>query len=74
MLWLLVYLIVGMLYVSITTYPIMRKVAQQYKDKDAYIIATFFVSLVFIICLTPFWMIILTLDIAKLFYKWRDKE
>ncbi|WP_017154133.1 hypothetical protein [Bacillus bingmayongensis] len=73
MLWLLAYLIVGMLYVSITTYPIVRKVAQQYKNDDVYLIATFIISIAFIICLIPFWIIILTFDIAKLFYKWRGK-
>ncbi|MFD0768859.1 hypothetical protein ACFQZ1_08025 [Bacillus sp. CGMCC 1.60114] len=50
MLWIFSYLIVGMIYVSITMYPNARKVAQQNKDDDEHLIATFMMSLVIIVC------------------------
>lgn len=69
MLWLLTYFIVGMIYVSIAIYPNARKTAQQKKDDDEHLIATFIISLVLIACLTPFWIVLMAFGIAKLFHK-----
>ncbi|HFK1441816.1 hypothetical protein [Bacillus cereus] len=73
MLWLLAYLIVGLLYTTIRLYPSICEVAYKNVDDAVWLIATIVISIVAIFFLIPFWIILLALDIAKLFYKQRGK-
>ncbi|EOO19732.1 MULTISPECIES: hypothetical protein [Bacillus cereus group] len=67
------YLIVGLLYTTLRLYPSICKVAYKNVDDVVWLIATIVISIVVIFFLIPFWIILLALDIAKLFYKWRGK-
>ncbi|NSL65373.1 hypothetical protein [Bacillus toyonensis] len=73
MLWLLAYLIVGLLYTTIKLYPSICGVAQKNIDDAVWLIATIIISIVVIFFLIPFWRILLAFDVAKFFYKLRDK-
>ncbi|PED84308.1 hypothetical protein CON65_02415 [Bacillus pseudomycoides] len=73
MLWLLAYLIVGLLYTTIRLYPSICKVAQKNMDDAVWLIATIVISIAAIFFLIPFWIILLAFDVAKFFYKWRGK-
>ncbi|WP_353053518.1 hypothetical protein [Bacillus thuringiensis] len=72
MLMIVAYLIIGLLYSSFTMYPVARDVGQQKKHDGVYIVSTFIISIVFAICLAPFWIILVGFDLAKLFYKWKN--
>ncbi|PEQ59627.1 hypothetical protein CN470_21435 [Bacillus cereus] len=67
------YFIVSLLYTTIRLYPSICDVGQRNVNDVVWLIATIVISFVFIFLLTPFWIILLTLNIAKLFYKRRDK-
>lgn len=73
MLWLIVYLIVGIFYISVKMYPVARDVALRMKHDDAYVITTFIISIGFTICFSPFWIILFGFDVAKWLYKKRGK-
>lgn len=59
MIMILAYLIIGLLYNSITMYPVARDVGQRKKHDGVYIVSTFIISIIFAICLAPFWIILL---------------
>lgn len=67
------YLIVGLLYTTLRLYPSICDVAQKNVGDAVWLIATVVISIAFIFFLIPFWIILLALDIARLFYKWRGK-
>ncbi|EOO57083.1 hypothetical protein IKE_06438 [Bacillus cereus VD196] len=71
--WLLAYLIVGLLYTTIRLYPSICEVAYKNVDDAVWLIVTIVISIAVIFILTPFWITLLALDIAKLFYKRRGK-
>ncbi|HHI3604937.1 TPA: hypothetical protein QCU10_001456 [Bacillus anthracis] len=74
MMMILGYLIIGLLYSSITMYPVARDVGQRKKHDGVYIVSTFIISIAFAICLAPFWIILLGFNIAKWFYKWKNRN
>ncbi|KAA0746001.1 hypothetical protein DN389_10550 [Bacillus sp. AY3-1] len=67
------YFIVGLLYTTLRLYPSICDVAQNNIDDAVWLIATILISIAVIFFLIPFWIILLALDIAKMFYKWRGK-
>lgn len=69
MLWLLVYLVIGLFYTTMSMHPVIRKVAQKNIDDAVWLIATIVISIAVIFLLTPFWFGLLGFDIAKFFYK-----
>ncbi|UNT68415.1 hypothetical protein IQ781_23630 [Bacillus sp. N447-1] len=70
----LTYLIIGFLYSSIAMYPVARDVGQRKKHDGVHIVSTFIISIVFAICLAPLWIILLGFNIAKLFYRWKNRN
>lgn len=74
MMMILAYLIIGVLYISITMHPVARDVAQRKKHDDVHIVSTFIISIAFIICLSPFWLILVGFDVAKMYYKWKHRS
>ncbi|MGH0434770.1 hypothetical protein ACQVOM_10945 [Bacillus basilensis] len=74
MMMILAYLIIGLLYSSITMYPVARDVGQRKKHDGLYIVSTFIISIAFAICLGPFWIILVGFNVAKLFYKWKNRN
>ncbi|HFK1403004.1 TPA: hypothetical protein ACGXK1_005058 [Bacillus cereus] len=70
----LAYLIIGLLYSSIIMYPVARDVGQRKKHDGVYIVSTFIISIVFAICLAPFWIILLGFNIAKRYYTWKNRN
>ncbi|MDD0821567.1 hypothetical protein J8Y17_10465 [Bacillus cereus] len=69
LLWGSIYYLIGIIFVSFTVYPITRDIALKNKEDNVYMVATFIISLAFIICLAPFWIILLFFKIAKLINK-----
>ncbi|MGG2935163.1 hypothetical protein ABEO66_13785 [Bacillus pacificus] len=69
MLWILAYLMVGLLYTTIRLYPSIRKTALEKVDDVVWVIATIIISIVVIFLLTPFWYALFGFDVAKFFYK-----
>ncbi|MBW3490796.1 hypothetical protein [Bacillus sp. FDAARGOS_1420] len=72
MLWLLAYLIVGMVYVSVHMRPILHKTLKEEEgDEEGEAIA---VTLIIICLFTPLWPVFLTFRVIKLFSKKTGKE
>ncbi|MEM5607730.1 hypothetical protein AAHH76_12280 [Bacillus toyonensis] len=71
--WILAYLIVGLLYTTIRLYPSIRDVAQKNVDDAVWLIATIVITITVIFLLSPFWYVLFGFDVAKFFYKWRGK-
>ncbi|MED1023352.1 hypothetical protein [Bacillus mycoides] len=74
MMWILTYLIIGLLYSSITMYPVARDVAHRKKHDNVYLVSTFIISIVLIIVFSPLWIILAGFDVAKMFYKWKNRN
>ncbi|EJR56723.1 hypothetical protein IIO_05253 [Bacillus cereus VD115] len=74
MLWLLAYLIVGMIYVSFGMHSTVRKMLKDNEgDSNQEMIAI--VVMLFLICIfTPVWPALVTMKIAGMFYKRKIKE
>lgn len=72
LLWGSIYYLIGIIFVSFTVYPIARDIALKNKEDNVYIVAAFIISLAFIICLAPFWIILIFFKIAKLIHKVSD--
>ncbi|PES17531.1 hypothetical protein CN501_08300 [Bacillus cereus] len=67
------YLIVGLLYTTLSLYQSICEVVQKNMYGTVRLIATIVISIAVIFFLISFWILLLAFDIAKLFYKWRGK-
>ncbi|MED1406664.1 MULTISPECIES: hypothetical protein [Bacillus cereus group] len=74
MLWLLAYLIVGMMYVSFGMHTNVRKMLKDYEDDTKQEAITIVVMLLVICIFTPVWPALVTMKIAGKFHKKKDKE
>lgn len=74
MMWILAYLIVGMIYVSFGMQPVLRKSLKDIEgesDKESITI----VVMLFLICIfTPVWPALVTMKIVSKFNKYEGKE
>lgn len=68
MTWVLWYLAIGMVYSTISAYPIFRKYAIQNQSN---IVNTFLATILVICTVTPFWIFFLIFGVCSLFYKGR---
>ncbi|MED3542039.1 hypothetical protein ABEX53_07715 [Bacillus toyonensis] len=74
MLWLLTYLIIGMVYVSFGMHVNVRRLLKEDKGDPNKEMITIVVTLVLICIFTPVWPALVTMRIAGIFYKKRVKE
>ncbi|AIE31570.1 hypothetical protein P9W99_18110 [Bacillus cereus] len=74
MLWLLGYLIVGMIYVSFGMQPALRKMLKEEEGDTKQEAITIVVMLLVIGIFTPVWPALVTMKIAGVFYKNKYKE
>ena len=72
MLWLLAYLIVGMIYVSFVMHTTARKLLIDNKGDPNKEMITIVVTLVFICIFTPIWPALVTMNIAGKFHKKKE--
>lgn len=74
MLWLLAYLIVGMIYVSFGMQPALRKMLKEEKGDNKQEAITIVVMLLVVVIFTPVWPALVTMRIAGVFYKKKEIE
>lgn len=74
MLWLLAYLIVGMVYISFGMHSTVRKLLKDDKGNPSQEMITIAVMLFLICIFTPVWPALVTMRIAGMFYKKKVKE
>ncbi|MDF9632582.1 hypothetical protein [Bacillus cereus] len=74
MLWLLAYLIVGMIYVSFGMQPALRKMLKEEEGDNKQEAITIVVMLLVVVIFTPVWPALVTTRIAGLFYKKKEIE
>ncbi|MGH0601706.1 hypothetical protein [Bacillus mycoides] len=74
MLWLLAYLIVGMVYISLGMHSTARKLLKDDKGAPSQEMITIAVMLFLICIFTPVWPALVTMRIAGKFYKNKVKE
>ncbi|MGH1093099.1 hypothetical protein ACQVUB_26760 [Bacillus mycoides] len=74
MLWLLAYLIVGMMYVSFGMQPALRKMLKEEEGDTKQEAITIVVMLLVICIFTPVWPALVTMKITGKFHKKKDKE
>ncbi|MBY7110371.1 hypothetical protein ILT06_05430 [Bacillus sp. 17RED48] len=74
MLWLLTYLIVGMVYISFGMHSTVRKLLKDDKGDSNQEMITIAVMLFLICIFTPVWPALVTMRIAGKFYKNKIKE
>lgn len=74
MMWLLAYLIVGMIYISFGTQPALREALNNIEGDSGKEIMTIVVTLFLICIFTPVWPALVTLKIVTKFNKYVSKE
>ncbi|MBY0039242.1 hypothetical protein BK767_28475 [Bacillus thuringiensis serovar kyushuensis] len=74
MMWILAYLIVGMIYVSFGMQPFLRKSLKDIEGESEKEIITIVVTLFLICIFTPVWPALVTLKIVTKFNKYVSKE
>lgn len=74
MLWLLAYLIIGMVYVSFGMHANVRRLLKEDKGDPNKEMITIIVTLVFICIFTPIWPALVTMNIAGKFHKKKEIE
>ena len=66
MLWLLAYIIIGMVYASVQMLPILQKVLKEEEGDEKGEAITIAVALIIICLFTPLWPMLLTFRLIKL--------
>ncbi|MGG0257959.1 hypothetical protein ABEY48_10795 [Bacillus mycoides] len=74
MMWLLAYLIVGMIYISFGMQPALREALNDIEGDSGKEIITIVVTLFLICIFTPVWPALVTLKIVTKFNKYVSKE
>ncbi|BAR83154.1 hypothetical protein P4V71_24845 [Bacillus thuringiensis] len=74
MMWLLAYLIVGMIYISFGMQPALREALNNIEGDSGKEIITIVVTLFLICIFTPVWPALVTLKIVTKFNKYVSKE
>ncbi|PGZ44072.1 hypothetical protein COE56_30690 [Bacillus anthracis] len=74
MLWVLAYLIVGMVYISFGMHSTVHKLLKDDKDDSSHEMITIAVMLFLICIFTPVWPALVTMRIAGKFHKKKVKE